>query len=185
MQPHRYALIIFLFLSLNATAEAADVTLHHSPNQGVQATIISHIDAAEKNICVAAYSFTSKPIADALLRAVNRDVPVYLIVDRRQPTARHGQTPRLATHGITTAVDRHHSLMHQKTIIIDQKILICGSYNFSANAEHRNSEILVIITDKKIATQATKHFTTEFSRCQPYAGPQSATPNTKNCPTCR
>jgi len=41
--------------------------------------------------------------------------------------------------------------MHHKVIIIDNQIVITGSYNFSNNAEYENDENILIIHDPKIA----------------------------------
>ena len=41
--------------------------------------------------------------------------------------------------------------MHHKVFIIDEKIVITGSYNFTANAERRNDENVVILFDEQIA----------------------------------
>ena len=51
-------------------------------------------------------------------------------------------------------------LMHHKVFIIDESIVVFGSYNFSQNAEQRNDENLIIIHDPLIAGQ----FLLEFQR---------------------
>jgi phosphatidylserine/phosphatidylglycerophosphate/cardiolipin synthase-like enzyme len=56
-------------------------------------------------------------------------------------------------------------LMHHKVFIVDKKIVVFGSYNFSQNAEERNDENLVIIYNPVIAQQ----FIFEFKRVQEQA----------------
>jgi phosphatidylserine/phosphatidylglycerophosphate/cardiolipin synthase-like enzyme len=55
--------------------------------------------------------------------------------------------------------------MHHKVFIVDEKIVVLGSYNFSQNAEERNDENLMIIYDPMIAEQ----FMLEFKRLQEQA----------------
>ena len=56
-------------------------------------------------------------------------------------------------------------LMHHKVIIIDQKIVITGSYNFTAAAETTNDENVVIIFSPEVAAQ----YLQEFQRVYPQA----------------
>ncbi len=48
-------------------------------------------------------------------------------------------------------LDANPDRMHHKVIVIDGKIVITGSYNFSASAEERNDENVVIIFDEAVA----------------------------------
>ncbi len=157
--PGFYTPILLLILCLPADAgETANVTLFFSPHGGCEATIINAINAADSEILVAAYSFSSKPIARALYTATKRGIPVQVILDRKQPTIHYSMANDLVINGLAVRVDRREPLMHMKTIIIDGKILISGSYNFTASAEHRNVEILTIIISEKIAAQATANW---------------------------
>ena len=143
--------LVWNVISVASMAFAAEIDVFFSPHGGTQAAMIKHIDAAQAEIFVAAYSLTADPIANALLRAAKRGVQVHLLVDRRQPTAHHSQVPRLAKAGIPTRVDRVNHLMHQKLLLIDRRFTITGSYNFSANAENRNAEITLFVDDVDLA----------------------------------
>jgi phosphatidylserine/phosphatidylglycerophosphate/cardiolipin synthase-like enzyme len=48
--------------------------------------------------------------------------------------------------------------MHHKVFIIDEKIVITGSYNFSSSAERTNDENVVILFDPQIAAQYLAEF---------------------------
>ncbi len=154
-----YTLLAFcvLFSPLIA-GETANVSLFFSPQGGCEATIVNAINAADSEILVAAYSFSSKPIARALYAASKRGVPVQVLLDRKQPTIHYSMANDLVINGLAIRVDRREPLMHMKTIIIDGKILITGSYNFTASAEHRNVEILAVIISEKIAAQAAANW---------------------------
>ncbi len=43
--------------------------------------------------------------------------------------------------------------MHHKTIIIDDAVVITGSYNFTKSAEQSNDENLLIINSPSLAAQ--------------------------------
>lgn len=122
-----------------------------SPNGGAEAAIIRTIDSAQKQILVQAYSFTSEPIATALVRAKHRGCDVRIILDKRQRTAHHSQWRLLAFHGIPVYFDTRVALHHNKVMIIDSATVITGSYNFTRSAEKRNAENLLVVRDTVLA----------------------------------
>ncbi len=60
--------LLFLFIS----PIYAEIKIFFSPNGGATEEIIKQIDNAESYIDIAMYSFTSEPIAEAIIRAKER-----------------------------------------------------------------------------------------------------------------
>ena len=60
--------------------------------------------------------------------------------------------------GLDVRIDGNAGQMHHKVFIIDEKIVIFGSYNFSQSAETRNDENILIIYNAAIAQQFIKEF---------------------------
>jgi phosphatidylserine/phosphatidylglycerophosphate/cardiolipin synthase-like enzyme len=50
--------------------------------------------------------------------------------------------------------------MHHKVIVVDARLVMTGSYNFSANAETRNDENLIMIHCRDIAARFIEEFET-------------------------
>jgi phosphatidylserine/phosphatidylglycerophosphate/cardiolipin synthase-like enzyme len=48
--------------------------------------------------------------------------------------------------------------MHHKAIVIDGEIVICGSFNFSDNADRSNDENLLIIYNRGVAAKFEEEF---------------------------
>ncbi len=160
---------MFFALVLPAAAgEQADIALYFSPRGGCEAAIVNAIDSAELDISIAAYSFSSKPIGLALYRALKRGIIVRVLLDKRQPTAHYSMANELLTKGLVVRIDKRESSMHMKTIVIDGKLVILGSYNFTASAESRNAEILCFITSPAIATQTSKNWFKHWQHSQPH-----------------
>jgi len=187
---YRIRLCIFLYLTAFSTGFAADmaeVELYFSPNEGTEMVICKAIDNAEEQILVAAYSFSSKPIASALYRAAERGVLVKMILDRKQPTAHYSMANNLMLHGLDVRIDRVEPLMHMKTMILDGKTLIAGSYNFTASAERRNAEIVTIIISEKVAAKAAINWIRHWNHSTPHALKSIASdraPSQKKPPGC-
>ena len=49
-------------------------------------------------------------------------------------------------------------LMHHKVMIVDGRIVVTGSYNWSWSAENRNDENLIVIMDEDIAREFEEEF---------------------------
>lgn len=139
----RKVLSVLLVLVLSITIAAFSIKAYFSPNESPEAAVIEQIDKANITIYVQAYLFTSKGIADALIRASKRAVRIAIIVDKSQPV--DGVVKNCLDSGCKIFIDRKHAIAHNKIIIIDSKIVITGSYNWTESAEHRNAENLLII----------------------------------------
>jgi phosphatidylserine/phosphatidylglycerophosphate/cardiolipin synthase-like enzyme len=59
---------------------------------------------------------------------------------------------------LNVLLDANDNLMHHKVIILDENIIVTGSYNFSANAEESNDENLVIIHNSEVAAAFIDEF---------------------------
>jgi phosphatidylserine/phosphatidylglycerophosphate/cardiolipin synthase-like enzyme len=137
---------------------ATDLTLHNSPTQvcfspngGCTETIVNQIEAAKSEILVQAYSFTSIPIAKALINAHKRGVKVEVILDKSQKSERYTSATFLKNAGVPTYIDDKHAIAHNKIMIIDKEIVITGSFNFTKAAEEKNAENLLIIKNPELA----------------------------------
>ena len=56
--------------------------------------------------------------------------------------------------------------MHHKVMVIDNQIVVMGSYNFSASAEDTNDENLLVIYDANIAGKYLEEFQRVYSLSQ-------------------
>lgn len=94
-------------------------------------------------IYVAAYSFTSKKLADALIRAAKSGCEVMVVMDKKQSQGKGGLASSLASNGVVMYLDASHNAMHSKYIIcLSQDAVYTGSYNFTENAK-KNAENIV------------------------------------------
>lgn len=155
----RPALCLCLLLALISTAAyATDLVLndvpakvYFSPNGGCAQAIIDEINNAKTEILVQAYSFTSAPVAKALLEAHKRGVNVQAILDKSQRNANYSSANFLANSGIPTFIDAAHAIAHNKVMVIDGTTVITGSFNFSKKAEEKNAENLLILRSAELA----------------------------------
>lgn len=140
------------------------VEVYFSPDDGVALRIINELSKARRSINFLAYSFTSDPIADEILKRSKAGVTVRGVFDESQNVSnRGGEYDRFKKAGLDVRIDGISGLLHNKVFIIDEKTVITGSYNFSASAENRNDENIMIIRDPAIAAQYLEHFETVYA----------------------
>lgn len=79
-----------------------DATIHayFSPNGGCTEAVVEALGQARTTVKVQAYSFTSAPIAKALVDAHKRGVRVEVILDKSQRTEKYSAADFLAHAGI-------------------------------------------------------------------------------------
>ena len=121
------------------------VNCHFSPKNGCTDAVVREIKAARREILVLAYSFTSRPIAEALVDAKLRGVHVDVVLDHSNETEPHTELPFLVEQGLVPVIDAHHAIAHNKVMILDGRTLITGSFNFTHQAENENAENLLVI----------------------------------------
>jgi phosphatidylserine/phosphatidylglycerophosphate/cardiolipin synthase-like enzyme len=123
-----------------------------TPGNNCTQLIVDTLNKAHDSIFLQAYSFTSVPIAKAVVEAKRRGVPVYIILDKSQgPKNKYSSAKYLLDNNIETYIDYKPAIAHNKVIIIDGKILITGSFNFTKAAQIHNAENVIIISDSSLA----------------------------------
>lgn len=140
--------LLILLLALPAHA----ATVGFSPGNAQQ-VVLDAITGAHKSIHVAAYSFTSKPIALALVAAHARGLDVRIVVDKGANGGKYSAATFTANHGVPTRVDGHYAIMHNKFMLIDGVSVETGSFNYTASAATRNAENALVIEDAELAAE--------------------------------
>ena len=111
------------------------------------------------------YSFTKDEIADALIAAKNRGVQIRILADSSQANGTGSEIARLETAGfqLKRTPGGSGGLMHNKYAIFDGRVLLTGSYNWSANAEDNSDENAVFIRDRGVIAAFQTNFSSMWS----------------------
>lgn len=159
--------IFEIFRPQSIKFQDTDVKVYFSPNGGCRKAIITEIDNAHKSIIVAMYYFTNREIAQSIIRAKNRGVSIKILLDESQTKEKFSKYRFLIKNGIRVQIDRRTGLMHNKFAVIDDLVLITGSYNWTSSAEHKNRENLLIIKNEKLAQRYIWEFNKLWARSSP------------------
>ena len=157
----RAVLCFFLLLTtlLCAPAYPADIEASFSPRGKSLELVLSTIQNARESIRVAAYSFTSRPLAEALLAAHKRGVDVKVVADQKANSSRYTAVTFLANQGVPVRLNSRYAIHHHKFMVIDGRHIKTGSFNYSAAAASKNAEnVLVVRNEPKLAAQYAKEW---------------------------
>jgi len=135
-----------------------EVEVYFSPDDHVLQRLLSLVATAEESIEFLAFTFTSDPLAEALIAREADGVRVRGVVERGQVNNSGSDVGQLILAGLDLRLDTNQNKMHHKVILIDGEIVVAGSYNFSRNAEEKNNENVLIFHSNEIALQYLLEF---------------------------
>lgn len=140
------------------TINGVRVENYFSPEDGnvIEQRLVDLVNNATSSVRVMAFSFTIDELANAMISRQNAGVDVMALFEARGSL--QGAMRPLACAGIPVKQDGNPQTLHHKVIIIDNQIVVTGSFNFSKNAIEQNSENMLIIYDAQLAQQYTAQF---------------------------
>ncbi|KAK3826940.1 MAG: hypothetical protein JOS17DRAFT_792189 [Linnemannia elongata] len=146
---------------------------HHKANNGIFISpiffpseesfgnFIKTLSNAKKSLDICVFTITDNETADAVIQAHKRGVRVRIISDDDKSEDLGADVKRFARdHGIPTRVDGSPSHMHHKFAIIDDALVMTGSYNWTKGARYQNREDLCLTNSAK----AVRAFKDEFEK---------------------
>lgn len=129
--------------------------------QNIRVSIINELEKANKSLKVAVYWFTNHELFDMLYQKQLNGVQCDLIIHNDYINNRETGLPfqKFIDAGGKFYFSDEENPMHNKFCIIDNQVLINGSYNWTYYAESKNRENVLIIKDENVVVKA---FETEF-----------------------
>jgi phosphatidylserine/phosphatidylglycerophosphate/cardiolipin synthase-like enzyme len=125
--------------------DAPSVQAHFSPKGGCADVIVAELKKARREVLVLAYSFTSRPVAQALVDAKMRGVHVEVVLDHSNEKEKYTDLPFFLEQGMQPLIDAEHPIAHNKVMVIDGRTVLTGSFNFTHQADQENAENLLVI----------------------------------------
>ena len=129
------------------------------PNPSNEQRVVNMFRTCKNTLDLAIFTFTRDSIAQAVLEAYQRGVKVRCIGDDGNSKVKGSDVRLLASVGIPCKTDnnlRFH--MHNKMAILDNSVVITGSFNWTSQAVNKNQDNILFIEDKNIAQQYTDYY---------------------------
>lgn len=130
-----------------------NIELCFTPPSGCAAVIVKAISKARESIYVQAYGMTSPAIVEALIKAQSKGVKVRILLNKSNLKDKWSKMGTLLEADIDVGIDKVSGIAHNKVMILDKRIVITGSFNFTRSADSRNAENVIIIDDSVVAKQ--------------------------------
>ena len=148
------------------TIDDTRIDTYFSPDDGVIHALVELLNNAQESIHFLAFSFTSNDLGDIIREKEEAGLTIAGVMDEEQILSNQGtEFDPFKQARLDVRIDGIPGQMHHKVFIVDEEIVVIGSYNFSQNAEVRNDENIIIVYNPVIAEQ----FVMEFKRVQKMA----------------
>jgi phosphatidylserine/phosphatidylglycerophosphate/cardiolipin synthase-like enzyme len=122
------------------------------PEVKIEPQVLAAIDSAVTSIDLEMYTLTDSAVVHALTRAANRGVSVRILLDSRQKTTNLNAFNQLVASGLSPHWYVGTGLLHAKAVVIDGKLVIVGSANWTASGFGHNHEVDVEVSSLAVAS---------------------------------
>lgn len=143
----------------------------------------NNLTNARESIQIAVFSFTNKEIAKVLRDQAKKGVKISIVYDKESNINNSYSTigylgslrnievcvlQGLKNNSNAKNKKEYYGIMHQKLAIIDGKIVMLGSANWSKSAFESNYENLFITSQNNIVQKTQYYFAQMLKECKPY-----------------
>jgi len=136
-------------LASTSASTQATYSAAFTPGQALP-LVLDTIRGARTTLLVAAYSFTSRPVATALRDAQRRGVKVYVVVDAGEAAKAYSAARFLANERVPVRANARYALQHNKFIVVDGTAVQTGSFNYTSSAAQSNAENVLIVRNAPV-----------------------------------
>ena len=141
----------------------------YTPGDDAEGAICDAIRSTKIEILIQTYSFTSVPVAKALAEMAAKGIKIRIISDITNESSRYTALDYVAgKDGVEVVTDRKVAIAHNKVMILDGKLTITGSFNFTKAAQHSNAENCIFLPSKELADAYTKNWNARYLVSRPF-----------------
>ena len=142
---------------LNTTRGCLDQKCRFKHTPQSLARLAAVIGSAKVSLDVCMFVIGSQQLMDQIVDAHKRGVKVRCVSDNQDMD---GVLRRLRSNGVMIRFDKSDYLMHHKFVVVDCRVVITGSYNFSRSGMGVNRENVVIVHFPNIVASYLEEFDT-------------------------
>jgi len=156
------------------TIDGVQVFNYFSPVDHVSDKLVALVNGAQQTVRFIIFTYTDKNLAAAMIGRFQAGVDVAGVIENRG--ASQGAFVPLFCAKVPVKLDGNKYTMHHKVIVIDESIVVTGSFNFTKSADTENDDNVLVIYDPGVA----KQYLDEFDRVNTIA--KDPDPANTQCP---
>ena len=149
--------------------------VHFFPNASEEIHLLNLLSKAKHSLDIAMFTVNNKNVAELIKDLFDKGIKIRIITDSENIKMSSSNIYFLASIGINIKTDdsvRYH--MHHKFCVIDESVVVTGSFNWTAQAVNHNQENLLFIENKELALKYNKEFQRLWDYFQIVISQQSA-----------
>lgn len=155
-----FVVTVFIVLIANTVTSRSNLpSVYSSVTRNPSDFVVANIDQCNTVLRACVYKFSDVGIEDALVRAMQRGVQVYIIADAEENKGPKKTMTKLKGLGAHVYL-WNASKLHAKFVIYDDKVVTLGSNNWSKNSGTSNMEIMMRVSDCATVQQFVDIFNT-------------------------
>ena len=131
---------------------------YFAPQDDIAPRLVERINQAQRKVHFMAFSFTHDGIGQAMVARRRAGVEVQGVFETTGSSTQFSELGRMRQAGLDVYQDGSPYAMHHKVILLDDRVTIFGSFNFSDNANEDNDENVLIVEDAGFTAQFEQEF---------------------------
>ena len=129
------------------------------PGESHENNVVNMIRTCKYSLDICMFTMTNDKLFEAVEECWNANIDVRIITDDECVKQKGSDVYKLAAIGVPVKTDssaQYH--MHHKFVIVDKKVLITGSFNWTVQAVKNNNENVIMFQNKELVDQYVAEF---------------------------
>ena len=139
-----------------------------SPGEDCVNHIIDLINEAYNQLDICVFTISDDRISRAIVDAMKNGVEIRIISDNFKVEDTGSDIEDLSRVGIPVKLDTTDNHMHHKFMIVDNKIVLTGSYNWTRSAALYNQENILSMDDEEVVSKFSNEFEKLWLNCEEF-----------------
>ncbi|XP_070684527.1 mitochondrial cardiolipin hydrolase [Pempheris klunzingeri] len=120
--------------------------------------LLRHILSASTSLDLCIFAFSNMDLSRAVLALLSRGITIQVLSDKDYSAITGSQIGVLRKAGICVRCDKGSVHMHHKFAVVDDRLLITGSLNWTLNAVQSNMENILVTEEPDLVRPFIKEF---------------------------
>ena len=142
--------------------------VYFSPGEDCVNHIIDLINEAYTQLDICVFTISDDRISRAIVEAMKNGVEIRIISDNFKVEDTGSDIEDLSRVGIPVKLDTSDNHMHHKFMIVDNKIVLTGSYNWTRSAALYNQENILSMDDEEVVSKFSNEFEKLWLSCEEF-----------------
>jgi cardiolipin hydrolase len=142
--------------------------VYFSPGEDCVNHIIDLINEAYTQLDICVFTISDDRISRAIVEAMKNGVEIRIISDNFKVEDTGSDIEDLSRVGIPVKLDTTDNHMHHKFMIVDNKIVLTGSYNWTRSAALYNQENILSMDDEEVVSKFSNEFEKLWLNCEEF-----------------